>query len=145
MLNSSICSRLYRLALPVKLEHPMKGSTLTNPAIRTLDLREGFDLADVNDLVPRASVDIDIALESVQPLIADVAQRGLPAVVEVTIARDGVDPNPVRVSQDEIEQAIQQLLRHAIASASLCVQETGCVPPSWDQAHAWAISHPLIF
>jgi len=43
------------------------------------------------------------------------------------------------------EQAIQQLLRHAIASASLCVQETGCVPPSWDQAHAWAISHPLIF
>lgn len=43
------------------------------------------------------------------------------------------------------EQAIQQLLRHAIASASLCVQEKGCVPPTWDQAHAWRVAHPLIF
>jgi len=41
--------------------------------------------------------------------------------------------------------AAQQLLRHAIASASLCVQEHGCVPPSWDQAQAWAAQHPIIF
>jgi len=43
------------------------------------------------------------------------------------------------------EQAIQQLLRHAIASASLCVQEKGCVPPTWDQAQAWTVAHPLNF
>jgi fructokinase len=41
--------------------------------------------------------------------------------------------------------AIQQLLRHAIASASLCIQEKGCVPPTWDQAHAWSVTHPLSF
>jgi fructokinase len=40
---------------------------------------------------------------------------------------------------------MEQLLRHAIASASLCVQEKGCIPPTWDQAHAWANLHPLIF
>lgn len=29
-------------------------------------------------------------------------------------------------------------LHHAIASASLCVQERGCVPPTWPQAASWA-------
>ncbi len=36
------------------------------------------------------------------------------------------------------------ILGHAIASASLCVQQRGCVPPSWAQAAAWAETHPLI-
>ena len=43
------------------------------------------------------------------------------------------------------QAALEQLLRHAVASASLCVQEKGCVPPSWDQAHAWSLAHPLNF
>lgn len=36
----------------------------------------------------------------------------------------------------------QQALRHALASASLCVQERGCVPPSWQAAQDWATTHP---
>lgn len=43
------------------------------------------------------------------------------------------------------QASLEQILRHAVASASLCVQEKGCVPPSWDQAHAWSVSHPLSF
>lgn len=43
------------------------------------------------------------------------------------------------------QAALEQLLRHAVASASLCVQEKGCVPPTWDQAHAWSVAHPLNF
>ena len=85
--------------------------------IRTLDLTEGFDLGQVNILVPRATIDVNLALDSVQPLINDVATRGLDAVVEVTIGRDGVDPNPVRVSQAEIDAAVAALdpeLRRAI-------------------------------
>lgn len=35
-------------------------------------------------------------------------------------------------------------LQHAIASASLCVQERGCVPPTWQQAAAWAAATHLI-
>lgn len=90
---------------------------MTNSVIRTLDLTAGFANQQVNQLVPRASVDVNIALESVLPLIDDVAARGLQAVVDVTIARDGVDPNPVRVSQDEIDAAVANLepqLRQAI-------------------------------
>jgi histidinol dehydrogenase len=90
---------------------------VTNSVIRTVDLTAGFANHQVNQLVPRASVDVNIALESVLPLIDDVAARGLQAVVDVTIARDGVDPNPVRVSQDEIDAAVANLepqLRRAI-------------------------------
>lgn len=35
-------------------------------------------------------------------------------------------------------------LSHAIASASLCVQERGCVPPTWNQAVTWAALHPSV-
>ncbi|SEL57033.1 fructokinase [Roseateles sp. YR242] len=40
--------------------------------------------------------------------------------------------------------ACDQALRHALASASLCVQEQGCVPPSWEAARAWALAHPAV-
>lgn len=41
------------------------------------------------------------------------------------------------------EQA-HKVLSHAIASASLCVQERGCVPPTWEQAAAWATANQPI-
>lgn len=37
--------------------------------------------------------------------------------------------------------ACQQALRHALASASLCVMEQGCVPPGWDAAREWSLLH----
>lgn len=36
------------------------------------------------------------------------------------------------------ETQAKMALRHAIASASLCVQQRGCIPPTWAQASAWA-------
>jgi histidinol dehydrogenase len=91
---------------------------VTAAPIRLVDLRKetllaqgqpAFGVAQTNTLVPRAGIDVAIALQSVLPLIQDVSTRGLDAVVEVTIARDGVDPNPVRVTQDEIDHAVSQL------------------------------------
>ena len=41
-------------------------------------------------------------------------------------------------------EVCQQALRHALASASLCVMEQGCVPPGWGAAHHWADTHPAI-
>lgn len=38
----------------------------------------------------------------------------------------------------------QQALRHALASASLCVQERGCVPPGWQAVQDWAAQHPAL-
>jgi fructokinase len=41
-------------------------------------------------------------------------------------------------------QQAHMALGHAIASASLCVQERGCVPPTWHQATQWAEQHPSV-
>lgn len=41
-------------------------------------------------------------------------------------------------------QQCHMALGHAIASASLCVQERGCVPPTWNQAQHWAELHPSV-
>ncbi|RZJ53641.1 MAG: carbohydrate kinase, partial [Acidovorax sp.] len=40
--------------------------------------------------------------------------------------------------------ACQAALLHALASASLCVMERGCVPPSWQAAQARAAQHPAL-
>jgi fructokinase len=42
------------------------------------------------------------------------------------------------------ETHTRQVLGHAIASASLCVQQRGCVPPTWQEAEAWAATHQSV-
>lgn len=41
-------------------------------------------------------------------------------------------------------QACAQALGHALASASLCVQAQGCVPPGWEAAVEWSQGHPAV-
>ena len=48
----------------------------------------------------------------------------------------------VRFVEALAADACQQALRHALASASLCVMEQGCVPPGWEAARAWSQQHP---
>lgn len=89
--------------------------------IRTVDLRgQRFDSTRVNELVPRAAIDISMAVEQIRPLLDDVRARGAEAVVEVTIARDGVDPQPLKVGADELAAALETLdpkLRAAIQTS----------------------------
>ena len=48
----------------------------------------------------------------------------------------------VRFVETLTADACRQALRHAAASASLCVMEQGCVPPGWEAASAWGRQHP---
>jgi histidinol dehydrogenase len=86
--------------------------------LRVVDMRgQNLDSRAVNTLVPRASVDIDIAMSQISDLLADVKDRGVDAVVDVTVSRDGVDPRPIQVSKDELEASLVNLapeLRTAI-------------------------------
>lgn len=112
----------------VKVELQNTERTFLNLQLcRTLNLSEsGLDVSTVNQLVPRATIDIVTALESVSGLIADVKERGIDAVVEVTKARDGVDPTPIRVSRAEIEAAVANLepnLRSAIEESIVRVRK----------------------
>ncbi len=86
--------------------------------LRLVDLRgRTFTSEQVNQIVPRASVDITQAVGQITPLLQDVRERGEAAIVEVTINRDGVDPRPLKVSQEELRRAEAELspeLRKAI-------------------------------
>ncbi len=89
--------------------------------LRTVDLRsKDFDSVAANRLVPRAAVDITQAVEQIIPLLEVVRDNGLDAIVKVTQERDGVDPRPIRVTQQELAQALDDLdpkLRKAIEEA----------------------------
>ena len=78
--------------------------------LRIIDLRGAeLDSSLVNASVPRASVDISVAIGQIQDLLADVKLRGVDAIVDVTQERDGVDPRPIRVSQAELTNALNTL------------------------------------
>lgn len=86
--------------------------------LRIVDFRsKPFDSISANLAVPRASLDISKATQQIIPLLEDVRLNGESAVVKVTLERDGVDPRPLKVSPQEMTQALQNLdptLRKAI-------------------------------
>ena len=86
--------------------------------LRIVDMRgKTLDSHAVNSAVPRASVDINVAIGQISDLLEDVKVRGVAAVVEVTLARDGVDPRPIKVAKSELAKALAELepgLRTAI-------------------------------
>lgn len=78
--------------------------------LRTLDLRGGSRSNRVlRDIVPRAHIDVDSAVESVRPIVQDVADRGAIAALDWSEKLDGVRPDSIRVPADVIAQALAQL------------------------------------
>jgi len=76
--------------------------------IRRLDLRAGLP-ANLGAVVPRAAMDVDHALDVVRPIVADVAKRGAPAVLDHGERLDGVRPARLRVPAGAIAAALEAL------------------------------------
>ena len=76
--------------------------------IRRLDLRAGLP-ANLGAVVPRAAMDVDHALDVVRPIVADVAKRGAPAVLDHGERLDGVRPEHLRVPTRAISAALDAL------------------------------------
>ncbi len=76
--------------------------------IRRLDLRAGLP-ANLGAVVPRAAMDVDHALEVVRPIVADVAKRGAPAVLDHGERLDGVRPEHLRIPAAAIAAALDAL------------------------------------
>ncbi len=89
--------------------------------MRKIDLRGmSLNARVVNDLIPRAVNDIEAAIKSVLPIIEGVTERGEAALIELAQRFDDVDPRPIRVTQDELDSALEALnpdLRRAIELA----------------------------
>ncbi|MEN9707196.1 MAG: hypothetical protein RIS31_762 [Actinomycetota bacterium] len=94
---------------------------LTNNLLRVVDLRSGVpNSAEVNRLVPRAALTIETAVDQVSELIQAVASTGEKAIVEAAQKFDGFDPRPIRVSSEELSNALAGLsapLREALSAS----------------------------
>jgi histidinol dehydrogenase len=76
--------------------------------IRRIDLR-GSTLADYRDVVPRAELDVDAAVEMVRPICDAVRERGADAIREYSEQFDGVAPEHLRVPAAELGRALAEL------------------------------------
>ena len=77
------------------------------PVIRKLDLR-GRLLTEVetNSLIPRAKQDTSAALKVVTAVIEGVRTGGSQYLRKLTLDLDGFDPEPLRVSSEELQSAL---------------------------------------
>jgi histidinol dehydrogenase len=76
--------------------------------IRRIDLR-GSAPADYRDVVPRAELDVDAAVEAVRPICEAVRARGVEAIEELSLRFDGVAPEHLRVPQESLDRALADL------------------------------------
>jgi len=75
--------------------------------LRRLDLRD--QKGGYRDVVPRAEIDVDHALNAVIPLCEDVRERGAAAVLDAGERFDGVRPQALRVPAEAMQQALADL------------------------------------
>jgi histidinol dehydrogenase len=61
------------------------------------------------DVLPRAALDVEAALDLVRPVCDDIRARGAAAVREATLRFDGVDLESARVPQAALQQALADL------------------------------------
>ncbi|GHH62231.1 histidinol dehydrogenase [Streptosporangium violaceochromogenes] len=93
--------------------------------ISRIDLR-GTLPEDLRDVLPRAELDVEAALEKVRIICEDVRHRGAEAVRELTARFDGVELESARVPAEAISRALAELdprveaaLRESIRRARL--------------------------
>ncbi|MGV9375152.1 histidinol dehydrogenase [Nonomuraea sp. NPDC003707] len=76
--------------------------------ISRIDMRGSLP-ENLRDVLPRAELDVEAALEKVRPICDDVRHRGAAAVRELTARFDGVEIASARVSAEAIDQALREL------------------------------------
>ncbi|MDX2853298.1 histidinol dehydrogenase [Actinacidiphila glaucinigra] len=79
--------------------------------ISRIDLRgDAFPADGVDrDLLPRAELDVEAALETVRPICEDVKHRGTAALIDYAEKFDGVTIDRVRVPAEALTRALQEL------------------------------------
>jgi histidinol dehydrogenase len=78
-------------------------------------------------VLPRASLDVEAAVELVRPLCADIKHRGAAAVREYTLRFDGVDLESTRVPQAALDAALAGLDAGVRAALEEAVRRTTAV------------------
>jgi histidinol dehydrogenase len=93
--------------------------------LRRMDIRDGAELA--RELPPRRDIGLPAeVLRTASEILEEVRQCGDEALIQYTKRFDGVDPVPMRVTEDEIAQAIASVgadFIEAIADAAIEIEE----------------------
>ncbi|MEV0155015.1 histidinol dehydrogenase [Micromonospora sp. NPDC050686] len=71
--------------------------------LNRIDLRGG--VRDPRRLLPRAQLDVSVAVERIRPLVEAVREHGYPAIREASVRFDGVCPEHLRVPVEVIRAA----------------------------------------
>src|SRR3954466_6291481 len=79
------------------------------PLIRRIDLRGSAAPDDYREVVPRAELDVDAAVEVVRPISEAVRTRGADAIAELSLRFDGVAPEHLRVPVSTLTEALASL------------------------------------
>jgi histidinol dehydrogenase len=78
--------------------------------IRTVDLRNlRLSKAGYQERLPRATLDINQAMASVEPILARVKNGTLSDLLDLSMEFDGVRPATLRVSQKDLDTSLAQL------------------------------------
>ncbi|MFD6683722.1 MULTISPECIES: histidinol dehydrogenase [Micromonospora] len=84
--------------------------------LNRIDLRDG--LGDPRRLLPRAQLDVSVAVERIRPLVEAVREHGYPAIREASVRFDGISPEVLRVPVEAITEA-EGVLDPAVRAALL--------------------------
>ncbi|MFG1892731.1 histidinol dehydrogenase [Micromonospora zamorensis] len=84
--------------------------------LNRIDLRKG--LGDPRRLLPRAQLDVSVAVERIRPLVEAVREHGYPAIREASERFDGISPEVLRVPGEAITEA-EGVLDPAVRAALL--------------------------
>jgi histidinol dehydrogenase len=99
--------------------------------LRTVDLRgataASLTRTQLAGVLPRATLDVEAALETVRPICADVRRRGAAAVREYTARFDGVDLPATRVPAEALAAALAALDRSVRAALAECARRARLV------------------
>jgi len=78
--------------------------------MRVIDLsRQAITRDLVNLELPRANIDVGSAMESIRPLVQDIKLFGARPIVEFAMKFDGIDIEPINVSESELQNALMGL------------------------------------
>ena len=91
--------------------------------IRFLDLSNSEISADqILQDIPRASLDLDSAVEIIRPLVEKIRSGGSNAIKAIAKDIDGIDIDPIRVSEAELQNAIANLEPNLRSSLEIAIE-----------------------
>ncbi len=91
--------------------------------IRFLDLSDSEISAEqIQRDLPRASLDLDSAIEIIRPLVQRIRTQGSSAIEAIANEIDGIDISPIRVSQEELKEALANLDSELRASLEIAIE-----------------------